>query len=456
MKIIRIGLTNNTLTPLLHARCYLTGKGGLYVSGFLASKERIYNDDLGPPISTQFFNEQCVVEVKTNTLTLANRLSELSIALGSEDKSCSAKLFALAIIKSPSGYLIVSDNQNYQSAKTYHGQLMVVADQNKIRTILFHPLEDYVQSVLQGEIPASYHAEAIKAQAICARTYGLNPRVNHKPDFCEVCDSYLCCQCFIERPFKTSSAYEIATVETAKQILTYKNQPALALFSSCAGGHTENYEDCFSDLKSKVFPPAPIPYLKGVSETLNNTNSEQEIDEPLLRNLWQKEQPRTFDAWGKNFRWLVKLSREVLESHIHHNLYQLMKLEDFAPFVIPPQSGVFGEILSMSVMNRGVGGTAILLKIETSKGTWKVKKELFIRNLFKNDSLNLKRLASAKIFFDQIKDNQGQLLSLHIYGLGSGHGVGMQQVGAEGLARLGKNYSDILSHYYSGAHIEQI
>jgi SpoIID/LytB domain protein len=458
MKIIRIGLTNNSLTPLLHEHCYVSGKGGLFISGFLASKEQLDNNNLGQPLFTHVYNDQCLIKVKNKILIIENSLSNPNntFSLSCEHKSQSAKLFAVAIVKCPSSTLTISEKQNSPAAKTYIGHLMIIADQDKIRLILFHTLEEYVQSVLHGEIPSSYHLEAIKAQAVCARTYALNPRVNHKPDFCNVCDSYLCCQCFVERPLQKNSSYEIATIETEKQILTYQNQPVLSLFSSCAGGHTENYEDCFSDLESKAFPPTPLPYLKGVSETLNDTSVQSIIDEPFLKTLWQKEQPKTFDAWSRNFRWLIKLSKQDLESHLHHNLSLLLKQEDFAPFVVPPPSAVFGEVLSMSIIKRGVGGTAIKLKIETSKGTWEVKKELAIRSLFKNQSLNLKRLASAKIFFDQIKDDKGQLLALHIYGLGSGHGVGLQQVGAEGLARLGKNYSDILSHYYTKARMEKI
>ncbi len=70
--------------------------------------------------------------------------------------------------------------------------------------------------------------------------------------------------------------------------------------------------------------------------------------------------------------------------------------------------------------------------------------------------LGLKRLASARIFFNQIKNESGDLSELHIYGLGSGHGVGLQQVGAEGFARLGKTYREILNHYYGHAPIEKI
>ncbi len=376
MKNIRIGLTNTKSVSLLHDYCCVSGKGGLSVEGFLVSKEQLIGDNFGKPIYTHTFSDKCVIRVRNGKLIAESPESaaDETFSLSNEKMNNDNKLLAVIIIKSASGSVNFSQNQNDLAGKTYIGHLMVVASENSIRAILFHNLEDYVQSVLHGEIPSSYHLEAIKAQAICARTYALNPRVNHAKDFCNVCDSYLCCQCFSEIPSSTNSAYGLASLATEKQILTYQNKPALALFSSSAGGHTENYEDCFSDLENKAFPPLPISYLRGVSEALPENNAQKKVDEQFLRNLWQNHLPNTVDSWGKNFRWLIKLTKQDLEAHLHHNLSQLLKEEDFAPFVVPPPSAIFGEILSVSALKRGVGGTLIAIKIETSKGCWEIKR----------------------------------------------------------------------------------
>lgn len=448
MKLIRIGLTTSNLSSLLHENIYLTSKDGLFVSGFLLSKEQICHNNLDKPYFSQFLPDKCLVEIKNGALTIDNcPQNNIVVSLPKQNEADS--LWSVLLVSPKSGYLAMSTYSNPGSVKSYAGQLLIIAEQNKIRLVLYYSLENYVQSVLCGEIPAKYHIEAIKAQAVCARSYGLHPRVDHSNDFCDVCDSYQCCQCFVGMQEKKNPAYAIASDETNGQILAYDNKPALALFSSCAGGHTENYEDCFSNSITKLFPPEPIPYLKGISENLTGHYVKQRIDEKYLKRLWQTGEPETVDAWAKNFRWSVKLSNQDLESHIHNNVVWLLENKDFAPFIVSPPSDNFGEILSFKITKRGVGGTAIILKIETSKGSWQFTKELTIRNLFKNPNINLKRLSSARVYFDQIRNNKEYLTFLHIYGLGSGHGVGLQQIGAEGLARNGKNYRQILDHYYT-------
>ncbi len=127
-------------------------------------------------------------------------------------------------------------------------------------------LEQYLKGVLESEIPASYHLERLKAQAVAARTYALNPRISHERDNADVCDSYLCCQYFAGHKAVGSAKHTQAIESTAGEILKYGDKAILALFSSNAGGYTSNYEDCFSDPKTNLFPPAPIPYLRAVAE----------------------------------------------------------------------------------------------------------------------------------------------------------------------------------------------
>jgi SpoIID/LytB domain protein len=129
---------------------------------------------------------------------------------------------------------------------------------------------------------------------------------------------------------------------------------------------------------------------------------------------------------------------------------------DLAPFVIPPQSNIFGQVKSFEIQRRGVGGTAISLAIDTSKGIWVIQKEIVIRSVFENHEIKLPRLKSARIYFEHRRDASGNLLNLNIFGLGSGHGVGLQQTGSEGLARSGKPCQAILNHYYKGVEICQI
>lgn len=451
MKIVRIGLTNNSELSLLHEYCSIKATQPLLVQGFLAGKDEIEAGNFGQAKFSLKSLQECTFRVQNNIFSLTEK-SGKTYALPC-DKSGQAKpIFAVMLLQSPSGFINVSNNR---LNRTSHGKLMLIADRDKLRLILCHSLDEYVQGVLHGEIPSTYQLEAIKAQAVCARTYALNPRVDHSSDFCNVCDSYLCCQCFLEKALPQNSPYLRAIQESAQEVLTYEDQPILALFSACAGGHTENYEDCFSDIKTKAFPPAAKPYLRGVSEAIKANTVYGKTNEGILKELWLNHEPITVDAWSKSFRWSITLTKEDIESNLHFNMQQLLKQDEFAPYIIPPQSNIFGEVLSFSVLERGVGGTAISLSIETTRGNWIVKKELAIRSLFKNKNLNLKRLSSARIFFEQTKNSQDNF-SVNIRGLGSGHGVGLQQTGAQGWARTGKNYREILNHYYKNIKIEKV
>ncbi len=337
---------------------------------------------------------------------------------------------------------------------SYLGKIRVANLKGKLRVSLQVGLDQYLRGVLEAEMPASYHPEALKCQALAARTYALKPRLPHDADQANVCDSYLCCQYFAGLG-AIDARIERAVVATAGQVLAYNGEPLLALFSSNAGGHTENYENCFSDPQSGAFPPAPLPYLKGVPEGKFAIAAGSEA---FLRYLYNavavKHELISADSWTPKFHWKVQLSADALEAHMHHVVEKLAASPDTAPYVVPPKSGKFGHIHGFEVMKRGVSGVAITLKIKTSTGDWLVSKELVIRKAFANTDVKLARLSSARLFFEQGHDRLGLLSHLTVYGLGFGHGVGLQLTGAQGFAKAGQNYRQILSHYFPGSDIQ--
>src|SRR5579875_251953 len=335
----------------------------------------------------------------------------------------------------------------------YRGAFEVALAGGRLRVVLVCDADGYVEGVLGSEVPAGYRLEAIKAQAVAARTYGLRPRIDHSGEGFNVCDSYLCCQNFNGNAARINAGYRRAIEETSEEVLVYQDRPILALFSSNAGGHTENYENCFSDPLTDRFPPEPIPYLKAVPEGKLPAGFP---GEPALRSLWHMPGPQTCDAWAPQFRWRLAMPADALEAHMHHVVERMGADPQFAPFIAPPPSGRFGHIDRFEVGKRGASGVAITLAVHTSAGTWLVTKELVIRSLFENPDLKLTRLRSARIFFDHGRDRLGLLSELVVSGLGSGHGVGLQQTGAQGLAVAGAGYRQILHHYYSGARVERM
>lgn len=428
---IRVGLTTNDLTKLTHRSVRLSSPDGLAIG--VQNDNHVVNLAAGQPLT---------VTVKNGMLKFTPELAGLPEG-PVEIKSHGAHQIAVDSLRRQHG----SGNP----APHYIGTIEVRPDGEFLRIILNSQLEDYVKGVLQSEIPASYHLQAVKAQAVAARTYALRPRINHSKDECNVCDSFLCCQYFagVET---ISPRHAEAIRQTAGEILTWQGAPILALFSSNAGSCTEDYENCFSDPVTNAFPPPPRPYLKSASEKQFSVNS-QIITEEDLRAIWHDTSFHSADSWSPQFRWHVVMPASAIEAHMHHEIDILRNDPAMAPFIVPPASGKFGHVKSFQIIKRGKSGTAIELAVETSGGNWTIRKELVIRSLFKNSEMKLARLKSAKLFFDYKKDNLGLLSQVTVSGLGWGHGVGMQQTGAQGWALQGKDYKAILAHYFQQSTI---
>lgn len=442
---LRVALTTTDLSSLEHKQALLSSPSGLVVKTDGAQAKTV-NLTAGQKLKVITRGDSLDVQVLGSGSHFTTRRVTLAPAKG--------------------GHSIFVDSLKRARAKGQEGaeyrgyELIIAPSGGHLRLILLLDLEQYLKGVLESEIPASYHLEALKAQAVAARTYALNPRINHEKDNADVCDSYLCCQYFAGHKAVGSAKHTQAIESTAGEILKYGDKAILALFSSNAGGYTSNYEDCFSDPKTNLFPPAPIAYLKAVPEkqqvtTIAPTLSVKEI-EAQLKETWHSQQRSTFDSWSPHFKWSVRMPAQALEAHMHHELSVLHKDKETAPFVIPPQGGQFGHIQKFEVIERGISGVAIQLAIHTSAGQWLVKKELVIRSAFKNSEIKLARLKSAKIFFEHEHDRLGLLSSVTVRGLGWGHGVGLQQTGAQGMALLGKQYREILAHYFTNAQIHKI
>ncbi|HEY9731446.1 MAG TPA: SpoIID/LytB domain-containing protein [Drouetiella sp.] len=433
---IRVGLTTNDLTKLVQKSVTVSGADGIACSIDSAEASRAK----AAPGST------VTISCKANVLHVSGiSLPPLKSGQTISLHSLGSAQLAVDSLKRAHG--------TGGTAPHYVGTLEIRPANDSVRIILITDLENYVKGVLQSEIPASYHIEAIKAQAVAARTYALKPRIDHTADFSNVCDSFLCCQYFAG--VQTISArHQEAISSTANEIITYEGKPILALFSSNAGGCTEDYQSCFSDPKTGEFPPPALPYLQSESEK-EFVDNKQTLTESDLRTIYFNPDFVSADSWSPHFRWHVVMPASALEAHMHHEIDEMRKDTATAPFIVPPASKEFGHIKSFKVTKRGKSGSAIELEIDTSTGVWTLKKELVIRSAFKNNDLKLARLKSAKLFFDFKHDNIGLLSQVTVYGLGWGHGVGMQQTGAQGWAKQGKSYKQILSHYFRNSEVSK-
>ncbi|MEN6621923.1 MAG: SpoIID/LytB domain-containing protein, partial [Smithella sp.] len=325
------------------------------------------------------------------------------------------------------------------------------------------PLEDYLTSVISSEMSAHAPLEFLKAQAITARSWlaamlirkkrNANAlRIDHTDineiirwhdtndhSFFDVCaDDH--CQRYQGIAAITSTGVENAIQATRGIYLVYNNKVCDARYYKACGGRTEIFSSAWED---KSFS-----YLQSVSDSSHDfpaISSEDDAagwlrekpasycnteDEELLRQILP-----SFDQETMNFyRWQVSYEREELEQ------------------ILRKKSGIdFGTLQSLTAIKRGPSGRISKLKIEGTKRTVIVGKELEIRNW-----LSPTHLLSSAFVISTEQSKNGEIKQFILDGGGWGHGVGLCQIGAAVMAAKGFSAEDILAHYFSGAKLEKL
>ena len=268
------------------------------------------------------------------------------------------------------------------------------------------PIEDYVKGVVSAEMPAEFHIEALKAQAIAARTYAISRKLKYKDGHPNHKGAPLCngvhCQAYLSLDElrqlhsddwveKYWGKIEEAVNSTKNMGLFYNGEIIEPLYHSTSGGMTEDVKDVFA---------VDLPYLKPVP-------SPYEEAAPKFKNV------STITAE----EFISKIKKKYPKYDINKdNLAEKIKL------IEKTQSG---RIKKIAIDGNIIDG-----------------KEL--RELFELNSTNI------KISYDP------KLSIIEIETLGYGHGVGMSQWGANGMAKNGSKFDEILEHYYSGIKIEKI
>lgn len=258
-------------------------------------------------------------------------------------------------------------------------------------------LEDYVLGVVAGEMPVSFHIEALKAQALAARTYTLLRMRKFGGNGCskhpeaDICTDPTHCQAYINPVTikKGLDKLKEAVYGTAGEVVVYDNKLIDAVFHSTSGGKTENSEDVWQN---------KVPYLRSVTS---------QYEEHSPKYVTQQE---------------ISIDDFV------------QRIKELDPEVNINKKNIGNEI---KVIERSEGGRIISIRVGD-----KVFKGTDIRAALGLNSTNFSfKAGSGSIVFTVI---------------GNGHGIGMSQYGADGMAKNGAGYRDIIMHYYQGVDIVQI
>ncbi len=357
-------------------------------------------------------------------------------------------------------------------ALEYPGELWLESRGDGLLVVNAVELQTYLKRVLPSEMPAHFHLEALKAQAVAARTYAYTRQQAQSfwKRFGADLDDSTSEQAYNQtRPHPTADA---AVDSTLGQILAYRNTPIQSFYFSTSPGATASIEEVWMDR------PA-TPYLKGRPQSHAAPVSIGTEAEALA--FFQNWNPQGFfDAESPFWRWKISLSREELEALLSRTLPERAQA---APAFVQSRGGspllseegfVLGRLQQIRVIRRSPGGYVGELEIQTSSGHYRVQRESHIRQLLRPDRaftggkdvvlerwqgeplLNFPTLPSAAFALEEKRDATSQLLGLTLWGGGLGHGVGMSQYGAQGLARRGWNYRQILRHFYPGSAIASL
>ena len=282
--------------------------------------------------------------------------------------------------------------------RLYRGELSFSAKNGRLVVINEAPLEEYIASVVSGEVSDLSDPEAYKAQAVAARTYTLKHVTNHSGEGYSLCDSTHC-QLYTGSASVRAKA-RAAAEATSGQILTYKGAPAETYYHAICGGKTADM--------SSVWPFESKPYLVSVK------------DGPASR---------PYCSIAPGFIWKTKIY-----------FTGLTRLARQAGWIVGDENAT-----GLRITAWGASGRAQTLEIRTQRRGVSVSATDFYHGVGRRAGWRAVR--SSWFSVQQGKDY------VFLDGRGSGHGVGMCQWGAEGMGRKGFTYREILKHYYPGTEI---
>ncbi len=362
----------------------------------------------------------------------------------------------------------------------YRGVIELIKTEDGIVVVNELNMEAYLCGVLPGEMPADYPSEALKAQAICARTYAFNHLQNagYPAYGCHVDDSttYQVYNNISEKPTCTA-----AVRETSGQVMV-KTTGEFAdtyYYSTSSGMGTD--EGIWTKQKGqeiKYQRSKPINHktmITACAGQKGNTDKHQKIlyldKEPEFEERIRNTDLDDFEASENWYRWKYVVEK-VEVSQILSNLKNRYDADESAVLTktrdgfVSEAVGDFTRIIDLSIEERGPGGVARELMLETDGGTYKVCSEYNIRMVLCNETGKLSGqdgrevedttiLPSAFFVIDVGRKNE-YVIGYTLIGGGFGHGVGMSQNAAKHMALEGYRCEDILHFFFEECRIERL
>ena len=350
-----------------------------------------------------------------------------------------------------------------QGVPEYRGSIELTLEDGEIYVVNEVLLEEYLYSVVPSEMPASYPAEALKAQAVCARTYAY-AKMLHSPlawygAHVDDSTSYQVYNNIAEKAEATK-----AVKETAGMLLSYSEDLVGAYYysTSCGFGTTAAVWKSGNE---------DIPYLqaKDIGSEQGAYTAESLTEEENFEKFICETENNDFEKEEGWYRWsyeVEKIDSGIIEERVRArydaNNQLILTLNKEGEYESKKIKNI-GTIKDIYIEKRNPGGVADELIIVTENVQLKVISEYNIRYVLNNGETKVKRqdgseVASASLLPSafcviSIEEEDGIVIGYTVTGGGYGHGVGMSQNGAKAMAEQGWNYEDILTFFYEGSNL---
>jgi SpoIID/LytB domain protein len=316
------------------------------------------------------------------------------------------------------------DQDKAKVAGTYAGRIYVTLDRTGALAVVNAVPEDrFLAGLIPAEIFPNAPEEALKAQAVAARGELLSKiGTRHIGDPYRLC-SRTHCQVYAGAGHETART-SAAVKATRGEVLFESGGHDMAdpVYSANCGGHTENNENTWADMP-------PLPSLRGHRDAAAGAADPYaggvtpEAVASFIANPPASYCGKSTLGAADRYRWTVTRSADELGKLLAS--YRL------------------GKLVGIDVTERGVSGRARALRVRGTARSETIRGELRIRQTFGN--------LRSSLFVVEVKDGAATF-----HGAGYGHGVGMCQTGAIGMAESGKSYREILRHYYPGTVLRKL
>lgn len=304
--------------------------------------------------------------------------------------------------------------------RRYPGKVMVRLAGTGLELVNELDIEQYLEGVLPGELPAGFGMEAQKALAVAARSYALVQSGKHGGF--DLCDQ-TCCQMYLGD--HRGSARGLAAVRATRRECLWSGEDLVyAFYSADCGGESTSVTEV--PLRDK--PEEPLPYLCPVKDA--------------------PESGPDYCAKSPYHRWVRRYTRKELEARLNRRpqtevgTLTALQVTDMDP------SGRVRTVLLRGKATPPKGGAAADSRTTATAGE---PIEKVVTGWEFRRSVGAVALKSTRMTIDQPEPNVYRFT-----GSGFGHGLGLCQIGANGMARQGHNYREILAHYYPGTRVAQL